>query len=170
MLEDAVKKSEMKSSVIAISREPWGTGQPGESPVVTRKSKPALNALNDAINRARKVLEAEGQAAYELHAKAICRDFRIMGERLVEESLLNGVVLRFRRSVGWDGRIRELGKIQPADCKLIEGMMAKYSRYEHSQPDEAPVALPTPDELAEDVNALLAWLDEFAGRKMATHI
>jgi hypothetical protein len=75
------------------------------------------------------------------------------------------VVLRFRRSVQTDGRIAQLGKIQPADCKLIEDMMTKYSRYEHSQSDEAPVALPQPDEIAADLAKLQTWLKEFTERK-----
>lgn len=166
MLDDALEAAGMKAAVVAVNREPWGTGQPGEAPFPARKPKAALNALNDAVNRARKVLNEQGQAAYDLHAKAICRDFRIMVERLVEESLLGGVVLRFRRSVQTDGRISQLGKIQPSDCKLVEEMMTKYSRYEHSQSVEAPVAIPQPDDIAADVATLQAWLKEFSDRKV----
>ena len=165
MLDDALETAGLKPAVVAVNREPWGSGQPGEVPFPARKPKQALNALNDAVNRARKVLNEQGQTAYEMHAKAICRDFRIMIERVVEESLLGGVVLRFRRSVQTDGRITQLGKIQPSDCSLIEEMMTKYSRYEHSQSAEAPVALPLPDEIAADVATLQAWLKEFTDRK-----
>jgi hypothetical protein len=46
----------------------------------------------------------------------------------------------------------------------LDAMMTKYSRYEHAQPGEAPVPLPEPDELAEDLKNLKSWLDEFAAR------
>jgi hypothetical protein len=39
--------------------------------------------------------------------------------------------------------------------------MTKYSCYEHSQPNEAPIILPQPDELASDLAALLTWRTEF---------
>lgn len=166
MLDDALEAAGIKSAVVGVSREPWGTGQPGEVPFPARKPKQALNALKEAVHRARKMLNEQGQAAYEMHAKAICRDFRIMVERLVEESLLGGVVLRFRRSVQTLGKITQLGKIQPSDCRLVEDMMTKYSRYEHSQSAETPITLPVPDEIATDVATLQTWLKEFTERKV----
>jgi hypothetical protein len=69
--------------------------------------------------------------------------------------------------VQWDGRIAQLGSITPGDCKLIEEMMTRYSRYEHSQSAEAPVALPPPDEIAADVATLQSWLKEFSDRPIA---
>jgi len=42
--------------------------------------------------------------------------------------------------------------------------MTKYSRHEHSQPGEAPVQPLDPDELQEDLEALLSWHDEFKAR------
>jgi ABC-type phosphate/phosphonate transport system ATPase subunit len=164
MLEDAVDSAGLKACVVAVNREPWGTGQPGETPFPARKPKQAINGLTDAVTRARKVLNDAGRAPYEIHAKAICRDVRILTERIVEDILLGGVVLRFRRSVQ-TGQIVQLGKIQIADCKFIEAMMTKYSRFEHSQSAEAPVALPEPDEIAADLAALQAWLKDFTDRK-----
>jgi hypothetical protein len=43
-------------------------------------------------------------------------------------------------------------------------MMTKYSKYEHSQPSEAPVFLPEPNELDTDFKNLKKWLDEFTKR------
>jgi len=42
--------------------------------------------------------------------------------------------------------------------------MTKYSRYEHSQPAEAPVEMPGPDEIPADINSISDWLDEFNKR------
>ncbi len=47
---------------------------------------------------------------------------------------------------------------------MIDELMTKYSRYEHSQPDEAPVQLPDPEEITADLTRLQSWLKEFADR------
>ncbi len=61
-------------------------------------------------------------------------DMRILVERMVEDTLLNKVVCRFRRAVHTQKKIASLAKIKPEDCQLIDEFMTKYSRYEHSQP------------------------------------
>ena len=91
---------------------------------------------------------------------------RILVERMVEDTLLNKVVCRFRRAVHAQKKIASLAKIKPEDCQLIDEFMTKYSRYEHSQPSEAPVPLPEPDEIAADLTRLQAWLSEFSGREI----
>jgi hypothetical protein len=164
LLEEELEAAGISHRVTALQREPWGAGEPGDTPFPARKPKAAINFLLDATVKAAKVRNASGTADYEIHAKAICRDTRIMLERLVEDTLLNGIVLRFRRSVQTDNRIGNLGKIQSSDCKLIEDMMTKYSRYEHSQSKEAPVALPPPDEITSDLLKLQQWHKEFTER------
>jgi hypothetical protein len=65
------------------------------------------------------------------------------------------------------GRIQKLAKINAADCALTDEMTTKYSKYEHSQPLEAAVPLPTPDEPDDDLKGMLDWHDEFAARPIA---
>jgi hypothetical protein len=59
-----------------------------------------------------------------------------------------------------------LAKIKPEDCQMIDELMTKYSRYEHSQSNEAPVPLPEPDDIASDLTRLQTWLKEFSERKI----
>ena len=47
---------------------------------------------------------------------------------------------------------------------MINGMMTKYSAFEHSQPTETPTWLPDPDELLVDVQAMLDWIKAFDKR------
>ena len=166
LLEEAAKMAGIATRVIALSREPWGTGEPGETPFAARKPDKVINGLIDRLARARKIFTVSGKAEYELHAKAICSDVRILVERLVEDTLLNEVVRRFRRAVHTQNKIGGLAKIQSKDCQMIDEFMTKYSRYEHSQPDEAPVPLPEPDEIAADLTRLQIWLKEFSERKI----
>jgi energy-coupling factor transporter ATP-binding protein EcfA2 len=166
-LEDAAKLAGIATRTVALNREPWGTGEPSETPFVARKPDKVINGLlNERLSRARKVLTDNGKAEYELHAKAICSDVRILVERLVEDTLLNEVVRRFRRAVHTQNKIGGLAKIKPEDCQMIDELMTKYSRYEHSQPNEAPVPLPEPDDIAADLTRLQVWLKEFSERKI----
>jgi len=61
-------------------------------------------------------------------------------------------------------RIGNLSKITAGDCRMLDDLMTKYSRYEHSQPGEAPVPLPNPDELKTDLEGLKGWREEFVAR------
>jgi energy-coupling factor transporter ATP-binding protein EcfA2 len=167
MLEDAAKKSGIGCRVVSLQRESWGTGEPNEPPLPAQKPKTALNTLSaQRLAKARKVWSDEGNAPYQIEAKALCSDIRITIERLIENDLLADVVQRFRRPINTMGKIEKLARIKPADCAFLDGMMTKYSRYEHAQPGEAPVPLPEPDELAEDLKNLKAWLDEFTERPL----
>lgn len=80
---------------------------------------------------------------------------------MIESELIADVVQRYRRAINTIGKIGKLAKISKADCKLFNDLMTKYSRYEHSQPLEAPVPLPEPDELETDFSRLKQWYEGF---------
>jgi energy-coupling factor transporter ATP-binding protein EcfA2 len=164
-LEDVAKSEGIKALVVGLQKESWGTGEPSAPPLFAMQPDKVLKLLlNDRVPRARKVLENEGVEAYGIQAKSICSEVRVAVERLVESTLLNGVVTRFRRSVNTLNKLDRLSKIKPEDCKLIDGMMTEYSKFEHSQSGEAPVALPQPEQFATDLQKLLDWHEEFGKR------
>ncbi|PKQ90635.1 hypothetical protein CXK86_11350 [Paenibacillus sp. BGI2013] len=165
LLNDAAKELGVKCNETWLKSEPWGAGEPGQLPLYSQKPLPALNSLlNDRVTRAEKVLNELGRTEYDLLAKGICSDFRILIERFIESELLSEVVLRFRRSVTTMNRIQKLALITPNDCKIFEDYMTKYSTYEHSQPHETPVELPEPDELKADMQKVISWSKEFRSR------
>jgi len=169
MVEDASKKAATNCRVVSLQREPWGTGEPNGPPLPAQQPKTALNNLiNQRLSKAKKVWTEDGNALYQIEAKALCSDIRITIERLIENDLLADVVQRFRRPINTMGKIEKLARIKPADCTFLDAMMTKYSRYEHAQPNEAPVLLPEPDELQSDLQQLKAWLDEFTNRVIPT--
>jgi energy-coupling factor transporter ATP-binding protein EcfA2 len=166
MLEDAAEKATAPHRVISLHREPWGAGEPDGPPLPAQKPKKAINSLIDQrLPKAKNVWAEEGSAAYQVEAKALCGDIRITIERMIENDLLADVVQRFRRPINTQGKIDRLPRILTSDCTFLDEMMTKYSRYEHAQPDEAPVPLPEPDELSEDLQALRSWLEEFTSRR-----
>lgn len=165
LIQDAAKNAGCEPHVICVRQESWGTGEPGETPLFAKKPEKALNSLiNDRLKKARKALNDEGQECYEPIAKSICTDYRILLERMIECHLLADVVQRYRRAVNTVGKINKLARIKEGDCAFFDVMMTKYSRYEHSQPGELPVALPAPDELQQDMEALKKWYEEFENR------
>jgi hypothetical protein len=83
---------------------------------------------------------------------------------MVECDLLADVVQRYRREIHTKGKVEKLAKIKKEDCDLVNDFMTRYSCYEHSQPSETPIELPTPTAIESDVNKLIAWLSVFNER------
>ena len=165
MLQDYVEKNKQESRVICINTEHWGAGEPRDTPLFAEKPKAALNTLIDhRLSLAKKVYQNEGKENYELHAQSLCKEFRILLERVIEYELMSNIIQRYRREVNTKGKIGNLAKITEDDCTYLDAMMTKYSKYEHSQPSETPVFLPEPNELDTDFKNLKKWLDEFTKR------
>jgi energy-coupling factor transporter ATP-binding protein EcfA2 len=166
MVQDYAKKVSIKPEVICIREEPWGTGEPGETPFFAKKPGSALKQLiDDRLAKAKKFLKEHGKEVYEPYAKSLCSDFRDLLERMIEVELMGDIVQRYRREVHTK-KIAGLAKISEADCKYFDDLMTKYSRYVHPQPLEAPVQLPEPDELETDFNGLKQWQTTFNTRSM----
>lgn len=167
MVQDYAKKVSIEPEIICVREESWGTGEPGDTPLFAKKPDKALNQLiKDRLSKAKKLLSEHGKEVYEPYAKALCSDFRILLERMIECELIADVVQRYRRAINTMGKIGNLAKISEADCKYFDNLMTKYSRYEHSQPLEAPVPLPEPDELETDFYELKNWQAEFKKRPL----
>ena len=164
LLDEALKKKGLQQNIIGLYNEPWGTGEPGPPPIHTQKTKAAINTIISKIPEGTKILEDQGTEQYSWWAKGICSNIRITLEKVIECDLLADVVQRFRRPVTTQGKLHKVARVESADCELIDQLMTKYSRYEHSQPNEAPVPMPLPDDLKTDLDRLKGWRDGFTQR------
>ncbi len=165
LVDDAHEKLSKAGSPITfqvkvIQCEDGSTGLPATLDVFTEKPAKGLNKLIASMNNLKKV-DSDSQ---KLAAKGVCSNFRILLERIVENHLCAGVVLRFRRDVQTKNRIGCLALIEPGDCQLVDEMMTKYSAFEHSQAQETPITLPSHAELLTDIETVQAWLADFLGR------
>ncbi|MFZ2070541.1 MAG: hypothetical protein WAV32_02840 [Halobacteriota archaeon] len=107
LLHEFAKKHSIDPQVVCLQCEPWGIGEPADTPLFAKRPDKALNTiLYERLPRARKV-------------------------------------------------------------QFFDDMMTKYSRYAHSQPNEAPVKYPPPDKLQEDMESLKSWFEEFKKRDSA---
>ncbi|KNX79209.1 restriction endonuclease [Pseudomonas sp. 250J] len=172
ILEEVAKKvsPEWKAShyrPMRIESYDGVAGHPADQDVWNATTKKANNILLTRLTEARKAGDAGGAAAYRALAQGVCSEFRKLVERSVEEDLLNGVVLRHRRGIQTDGRLRSVQGILLEDCKLIDELMTKYSCYEHSQSTEIPVIIPEEAELRKDIETLAAWREQLTKRRAA---
>lgn len=166
MLRDYAKKAEVPLTMVTIKREPWGAGEPGDEAIEADAPKKGLNQhLPTRIAEAKAVYHNQGSDAYRPFAQSICTEVRKLIERMVEFELLADVVQRHRRAINTMGKLEKLASITEQDCTFIDRMMTKYSRFEHSQSAEAPVALPEPDELSDDIKLLKDWRDDLEKRR-----
>ena len=166
MVQDYAKKADVPVRLVQIRKEPWGAGEPGDESIEAAKPKAVLNEhLPRRIAAAKVVLESEGDAAYRPYAQSICTETRKLVERMIELELLADVIQRHRRAINTLGKLEKLADIKQEDCKILDEMMIKYSRYEHAQSTEAPVELPLPDELSQDVATLKVWRDGLEARR-----
>lgn len=144
-------------------------GHPAGEQVGHAATKKANNLLLARLDVAAKASVSGDIEAYSLYARGICSDFRILVERTIEDDLLGGVVKRHRRNVMTNGALDKLASIEQKDCAFLDGLMTKYSCYEHSQSQDAPVRLPEEQELRTDLTALRDWRAQFAARD-AKHV
>jgi energy-coupling factor transporter ATP-binding protein EcfA2 len=165
IISDKAKKSGLEQNIIHISKEPWGTGNPGDVPIFGKDTKEALNKLkNERLVQAKKESDSNGSDAYYPLGKAICSDFRIILERVVESVLLSEIVLRYRRDIQTKNKLSNLLKISKEDCDMLDDLMTRYSFFEHSQPRESLVQIPEPEVLESDLNNMIKWHEEFKKR------
>lgn len=164
-LQSIADAKSLPNTTIGLTKEEWGAGEVGNTPVLVQKPKASINNLINKIPEGRRILEEQGSEFYDWWAKSICSTIRITIEKLIEYDLLADVVQRFRRPIKTAGKLSNVAKVTDADCQYIDSLMTQFSCYEHSQPAESPVPLPSPDELTEDLTRLKDWLAEFSARR-----
>ena len=160
---EACEKERFKA--VGIRKEHWGAGEIGDTPFFAKKPDNALkNIKQEKLNIAKRIYEQDGYEAFYPYGKMLCSDIRILIERIVELYFLADVVQRYRQAINTKGKVEKLAKITSKDCQLVDKFMTKYSCFEHSQPQESPIEIPAPEEITNDVNELLAWIEEFNKR------
>ncbi|HAT49029.1 MAG: hypothetical protein HQL07_07470 [Nitrospirae bacterium] len=170
LVQECAKVDSLKPEIVYIRGIGEGkVGEPSDTPLSAQNTKKTLNILiNERLPKAKKIFTDQEGSDYESSAKALCSEFRILLERMIESNLMADVVQRHRRAINTMGKIKELAKINADDCKFFDDKMTKYSRYEHSQSQEAPVHLPGPEEIEKDLNELQTWLADFTKRPTPT--
>ena len=121
------------------------------------------NIRNENIAKLKKMDDSTVEYIQGIHY--VCQQIRIHVEKSVEDTLLNGIVLRYRKDVQTNNRIKWLAEINEEDCKIIDEMMTKYSYYDHSMSDEMPLQEFPLNEVEADLDKLIKWLEGIKKRQ-----
>lgn len=167
MLAEASDLGGVARATRAVEREVWGSGETRIPPLQAQVSGEAVKQLRRDVKIAKEARETKGQVEYEVRAQSICSNARKLIEGLVADDLIGGITARFRRKITTQNKLHWLTAITEADCTFIDSMMTHFSYYEHLQPQEAPVALPLPDDLDARLLEIEKWIADFRSRARA---
>lgn len=163
-LHDGCDSTGVKFKEVELLGRGKDKGVPTDSAAYGGQSLGKLkNLKNEKIAQLKKMDENSFEYIEGVHY--VCQQIRIHVEKSIEDALLNGVVLRYRKSIQTQDRIMWLSEITQNDCKIIDEMMTKYSYYDHSMSDEAPLQEFTLEEIEQDLDCFINWLTDIKARK-----
>lgn len=153
----------------SLRRTAGGYGVADDSlPFEGASTKERVGMLRQMLVEATRFHKDNDDKGYRREARDIYAHLRMSWERGVEELLFNGVVLRFRKGI----ETNRLSKvtIEPDDVETIQSNMGKCSNYTgHDGAMDTHLAMPLPDEVAADIEALDVWrkdmMDRLNGKK-----
>lgn len=132
-------------------------GVPIESVEFTGKADKQINYIKNTEIPVLKKLDVYSPE-YTKEINYICQQIRIAVEKSIEDILLNGVVVRWRRAIHTLNKLDVLADISPEDCEIISNMMTKYSYYDHSMGDDTPLINFTVEEIEQDLEKFIQWI------------
>ena len=121
------------------------------------------NLLNEDVQAIKRHQANDEFDAAEARTLKLCASFRNMIEYGIEQNLLSGVVSRFARNVS-TMKLPCLNAITQDDIMLFDGMMTKYSYYDHSHSIETPLPPPDIEEIEKDLIQMRDWAKGFGKR------
>jgi hypothetical protein len=138
-------------------------------PFEGKKLKTRIADLRRLAGDAKKVLEIDKNSeAYDHMVRNGYRRLRDSWELLVEDTLLQSTVRRYRVSVETT-RLKSV-HVDDSDASAVYNGMSRCSKFTHEGGAEAPPPLPEPDEFAADVEALATYAKAVDDRAKQTEV
>jgi len=167
LLFEHAEKESVPLSQTHLTRNPQGSGICSEGPPwLAMPVRTRIGALKAQWQQAEKLYRTEGPLVYEALARDLYGRLRETWERAVEEVLLNGAVLRFRRSVETQ-RLDKVTDVATTDVQTIAAAMTKCSTHlrGHDQAAAINQPVPEPGELQADIEELESWVTQVRKRR-----
>lgn len=166
LVEEAKLAGTMVSTQSLVRRaEGFGIADP-DLPFEGKSASKRIGALKAQQQLIAKLHKDGEEQEYRKQVMDAYVRLRMTWERAVEEVLLRGVVIRFRKGVETQ---RLAGVVvDDEDYAKISAGMSKCSNYAHDKALEGGIAIPDPDELLADINALETWRLEVEKRSVET--
>jgi AAA domain-containing protein len=131
-------------------------------PFDTMKTGQRIDFLEKRINPIKTKFE-NNEPDYKSETESFYKDLRRTWERAIEEILLNGIVIRYRRDVK-PGNVNDIF-INDDDKKLIADNMHTCAKYMHDPADETGgTETPTPDNIKDDLQIIKDWVTDIKQR------
>jgi hypothetical protein len=167
LLLEQAEKANVAVTQAHLTRSPEGSGVCNEGPPwLAMKVNSRIGALKVMWQQAEQLHRTEGPVVYEALARDLYGRLRETWERAIEEVLLNGAVVRFRRGIETQ-RLNKITDITAADVQTIEAAMDKCSIHFRGH-DPAPAInqpVPAPAELQADIEKLENWTAQMRRRR-----
>src|SRR3984885_3013835 len=167
LLDEEAKRQEVPMLTQSLTKTAEGYGiaeddVPFEGKTTSRRVG-ALVQLQEKIS----AIHQRGEEA--LRKKETVDAYKLLRnawERAVEEVLFNEVVLRFRKGIETN-RLANVS-VDESDYATVREGMSRCSNYTHDKAILGGIAIPEPDDLLSDINALENWRLRLVARNRAT--
>jgi recombinational DNA repair ATPase RecF len=166
LLAEQAKDAGVSIMTQSVTRraEGFGFADP-ELPFEGKNTSARIAALRNQLQGIAKLYKNGEEQEHRRQTIEVYVKLRMAWERAVEEVLLRQVVLRFRKGIETQ-RLAEV-LVEDRDYSEVSAGMSKCSNYPHDKALVAGVAVPDPDELLGDINALEAWRSQIEERSKA---
>jgi len=153
--------------MVSLSRGPAGTG------VVTNGLPWRASSIPDRIDRLEKVARSirrlhdqNDDEGYRTAALPIYSDLRATWERALEDVVFGGVIHRYRDYIDTKN-LRKVTVLSEADCAAFEAQFKKCCDLteSHDPSRGRDAAVPAPDEILRDIQALKDWIISLRDRQ-----
>lgn len=156
LLMEEADRAGVARATQSLSKKPEGYGVADPNlPFEGMGTKARVGALRNRQQEIAKLDRDGDEAEHRKQTVEAYRQLRITWERAVEEVLFQKVVLRFRKGISTQPLAGVV--VDDTDYACIEQWMTKCSNYSHDQALLGGTAIPGPDELLADINALDDW-------------
>jgi len=156
LVQEEAKQAGVDLHVRSLQRTPDGYGVPEDSlPFAGANTGTRVGQLRQAQVRAAKLLKLGDESGSAKLVQDIYVELRKAWERGVEEVLFNGTVSRFSAAVETN-RLAAV-EVTDDDFRAVRESMTRCSKFAHDGAAVANVAMPTPEELVQDIDKLETW-------------
>lgn len=157
ILQQEAERLGVSIASLSLNKKPEGFGvAENQLPFEGAKTSSRVGMLRQWQVDCAKLHKAGDEPNFRRQTRDAYAFLRIAWERAIEEVLFRNVVIRFRESVETTRLIEVI--VEDSDYVAIETAMTKCSKYAaHDRAAMGNIAVPTPDELSRDIEALENW-------------
>lgn len=167
ILQQEAERIGVSASALSLHKTPDGFGvADDELPFEGATTSKRVGMLRQMQVNCAKLNKNGDEKEYRKQARDLYFHLRLAWERAVEEVLFCEVVTRFREGVATQ-KLKGV-VVEDTDYVAVDGGMTKCSKYAHDKAAVGMIAIPPPEELTADIEALETWRTTIMKRNQET--